>query len=362
MTSRRGPEPDDTGTTGTMREVARRAGVSVATVSRVANANYPVSAATRARVQKAMDDLGYVVNDNARTLAGTGSRMIVLVLNELVDPFFGYIARGVQLEAATSGRVCLVLTTGGDPRHELEAFELALGRRAEMVILVGGSRVDDAYVAAVRRQRQRLAANGTVLVLCGRPTVRGVDTPSVQYENEAGAFTLTDHLLRRGHRRILYLGGPAGLSTTDARVAGYRRALESYDVAVDESLVRIGAFGREWSRRTMAEVLESGLEFSAVFAGNDICAAGAYAAIKAAGLRIPDDLSVVGYDDVPVAVDLDPPLTTINVPLEQLGREAVRVGLAQTSAAGADPYAVDRTQSRLGVYLVERDSVATLRD
>lgn len=361
MTARRDPATDDPNTAGTMREVARRAGVSVATVSRVANGNYPVSAATRAKVQKAMDDLGYVVNDSARTLAGTGSRMIVLVLNEIVDPFFAYISRGVQQEAAASGRVCLLLTTGGDVRHELDAFELALGRRAEMVILVGGSRVDEAYATALRRQRQRLASNGTVLVLCGRPTVPGVDTPSVQYENEAGAFSLTDHLLRRGHRRILYLGGPTGLSTTEARVGGYRRALEAYGVEPDPELIRIGAFGREWSRRTMAEALASKLDFTAVFAANDICAAGAYAAIKEAGLRIPADLSVVGYDDVPVAVDLDPPLTTISVPLEQLGREAVRVGFAQTSSAGADPYAVDRTQSRLGVYLVERDSVAAPR-
>lgn len=352
MTARSAPSAS------TMREVAARAGVSVATVSRVANGNYPVSAATKERVRSAMQELGYVLDDNARALAGTGSRLIVLVLNELVDPFYGYIARGVQQEAAANGRACLVIATSGQVGSEDEAIDLAMGRRADMVILVGGSRVDDAYQRTIRRHHRRLADHGIRLVLCGRPTTDRGEVPSVQYENEAGAFMVTDHLLRRGHRRILYLGGPTGLSTTEARVNGYRRALHEHHLTPDDELIRIGQFGREWSRRTMLEVLDAEVDFTAVFAGNDICAAGVYAALKQRGLRIPDDLSVVGYDDVPLAVDLDPPLTTVNVPLEPLGREAVRLGL-MGDGVSADPFARDRSQARLGVYLVERDSVSS---
>lgn len=342
----------------TIYDVAKLADVSTATVSRVVNGNYPVSAATRAKVEKAMHELGYVVNAHARALAGTQTRLIGIVINEIVDPYFAYIARGVQLEAAAQGRLCLVCNTQGDEQQELGFIELLLEQRADVVILVGGV-IDDAdYERKMVARARQLEHAGSRLVLCGRPPLsKRAPIVRVQYDNEQGAFAITDQLLSAGHTKILYLGGPTRLSTTLARVRGFERAHAARGLTVDPQLISTGAFGRTWGYRHLHAAFDAGVHFTAVFCANDIVAAGAYQAIKERGLSIPDDISVVGYDDVPVAAELDPGLTTVRVPLEAMGREAVRAGLAQRSGT-SDPFAPDYATTSLGSYVIVRESVA----
>lgn len=342
----------------TISDVAARAGVSLATVSRVVNSNYPVASATRDRVERAIRDLGYVVNAHARALAGATNRTVGIIVNELVDPFFAYIARGVEHQARQSGRLCLVCCTRGDANAELAFIDLLHEQRADAVILVGGAYDDPRYASELARRARALHASGTTLVLCGRPPLGGdVPAATVEYDNEAGGYAVTDHLLHHGHRRILYLGGLPELSTTAARLAGHHRARRTRGLTPDPALVHTGSFGRDFGYRQLRTLLRSGPEFTAVSAANDLVAAGAYQAVLEQGLRIPEDISVVGYDDVPVARDLRPGLTTVHVPLEELGRAAVRLVVGDDS----DPQHAADQRIRIGTHVVVRGSVAPPR-
>ncbi|MFI5805229.1 LacI family DNA-binding transcriptional regulator [Streptomyces sp. NPDC051561] len=341
----------------TVTDVARLAGVSTATVSRVLNRNYPVATATRERVEAAMRELGYVVNAHARALAGVSGRTVGIIVNDVIDPFYAYIARGVEREATRGGRLCLICCTQGDPQRELAFIELMHERRADAVVVVGGSVADRGYTSELARRARELEADGSKLVLCGRPPL-GEPTPaaSVEYDNEGGAFAITDHLLTQGHERILYLGGPPRLSTTRDRLAGYRRALKLRGLEPDPQLAQPGAFSRQFGYRRMTELLREAPDFTAVFAANDIVAAGAAQALEEAGVRVPDDMSLVGYDDIPVAQELRPRLTTVHIPLEEMGRQAVRLAVG---GGDQDDWREPVSGAvRLGTHVVVRDSVA----
>ncbi|MET7350848.1 LacI family DNA-binding transcriptional regulator [Streptomyces mirabilis] len=370
----------------TIREVAERAGVSMATVSRVLSGNHPVPASTRARVLRAARDLDYVANAHARALVGGGRKMVAVVLRQVTSPFYAQVAEGVEAEAAARGWLCLVGTTGGDPGRELEFVQLMREEGAGLVILVGGVVEDDAYRERVAHYAQALASSGARLVLCGRPAP-DPDIPAlvVEFDNEAGARAITGHLLSAGHRRIVFLGGLPGNTALDARVAGYRAALAEHGLGPEAAHVVDCGLGRAAGHRAMTELLKEGgdlgpgdtatpdgdtldtatpgtatpgtatpdagpARFTAVFAGDDMVAAGALRAIADAGLRVPQDISVVGYNDIPLAEDFNPPLTTVRTPAEELGRAAVRIALRDPEhAAGA--------HHLLGTHIVVRDSV-----
>lgn len=375
----------------TIREVAERAGVSMATVSRVLSGNHPVPASTRARVLRAARDLDYVANAHARALVGGGRKMVAVVLRQVTSPFYAQVAEGVEAEAAARGWLCLVGTTGGDPGRELEFVQLMREEGARLVILVGGVVEDDAYRERVAHYAQALASAGARLVLCGRPAP-DPDIPAlvVEFDNEAGARAITGHLLSAGHRRIVFLGGLPGNTALDARVAGYRAALAEHGLGPEAAHVVDCGLGRAAGHRAMTELLKAGgvpgpgdtatpetatpdtatsgtatrdtanpgtatpdaapARFTAVFAGDDMVAAGALRAIADAGLRVPQDISVVGYNDIPLAEDFNPPLTTVRTPAEELGRAAVRIALRDPEhAAGA--------HHLLGTHIVVRDSV-----
>lgn len=342
--------------TVTMSDVAQQAGVSSATVSRVLNGNYPVAQSTRDAVKRAIDDLGYTANAHARALASSSTHSVGIIVNDLVDPFFSYIVRGVEQEAAATGRLCIVAASQGDVDREIELIDRMISQRTDAVIVVGGG-YDDASARRRMAERARtLAGIGSALVLCGRPSVgENVPTKIVGYDNEGGAFAVTEHLISQGHRRIVYLGGPVGLSTSVARLAGYRRAMQSHGFEVTPELVRQGAFGRRFGHAAMSELLDARLDVTAVFAANDLVAAGALDAMTAQGVRVPEDISLVGYDDIPQSSELTPKLTTVHVPLEDMGRESVRLALSRTDDAfgrHADGEII------VGTRLIVRESVA----
>ncbi|ANY10458.1 LacI family transcriptional regulator [Pseudonocardia sp. HH130630-07] len=344
--------------TATIVDVARQAAVSTATVSRVLNGNYPVAAGTRDRVLHAVDDLGYAANANARALVRAGSRTIGVVILEIVDPFFGYILRGVERATTSSNRVAMVASTGGDPERKIELLDRMTEQRADAVILVGGSHSDRSYQRRLADRARTLDRMGSVLVLCGHPPMPStIPARCATYDNEGGAFAATEHLLAHGHRHIVHLAGPSGLSTSDDRVDGYRRALRARGVEPIRDLVRPGRYNRVSGYHRTQAMLAEGLHFTAVFAGNDGVAAGVYDALDEAGLSVPGDVSIVGYDDTPESTELRPRLTTVHVPLEEMGREAVRV-----ATESADSYSRQQSGTvMLGTYLVPRDSVAAPR-
>jgi LacI family transcriptional regulator len=335
-----------------IKDVAARAGVSMATVSRVLSGDYPVAAPTRARVQRAVRELDYVVNAHARALHGATSKVVALVVADVVTPFFARIAAGVEEEATKANRLCLVCTTHADADRELGVVMLMREQRADAVILAGGVVENDDYRERMRRYAHGLEDAGSRLVLCARPSL-GPDFPAitVEYENVGGAHAAATHLLTAGHRKILMVAGPVGLTTSDQRVEGYRTALAAYGQPVDPALINHGPWGRDEGYRRIRALLESGPEFTAIFAGNDGVAAGAMAALRETGRRVPEDISIVGYDDVPSAADFNPPLTTVRVPQEELGRTAVKLAMQRGGGASA------REHVMLGTHLVVRGTV-----
>ena len=347
------PRRADPGTRrATIRDVASAAGVSIATVSRVMGGTYPSSPATRNRVMRAVRDLDYVANAHARALSGTTTKTIAIVLNSVVSPYYAHVAQGVQTQAAQHGRLCLIATTAGDPDRELAAVHLMRQERADAVILVGNVVANDDYRQRMSEYAHALASAGSRLVLCGRPPL-APDVPAivVEFDNAGGARALTSHLLSAGHERILYLGHRPGYTTSEGRIAGYRDALAAFGVPHDPALEVDGTLERAEGYRMMKRRLADGApDFTAVFAANDLVAAGARQALLERGLRVPDDISLVGYDDLPPAEDIG--LTTVHVPHEELGRTAVRLALERESGSAAEPVHV-----LLGTHIVVRSSV-----
>ncbi|MBM7169358.1 LacI family DNA-binding transcriptional regulator [Streptomyces sp. G44] len=342
----------------TIRDVAARAGVSVATVSRVLAGNYPTSTASRAKVLRAVKDLDYVANAHARALAGAGRKTIAVLMLDVVGAFYAQVAQGVEMEAAQHGRLTLVASTGSDTARELALVQMMREQAAEAVVLVGGVTQDDEYRRRMARYAEVLAAAGSRLVLCGRPApAHDVPALVVEYDNEAGAHAVTSHLLGAGHRRIALIGYQPGNTTGEDRLAGYLRALADHGVERDEALLHGVGFGQNHGYRAMRDLLERAdgtPDFTAVFAGDDRAAAAAITALREYGLRVPRDMSVVGYNDDPVAGDITPGLTTVHIPAEEMGRTAVRRALSGAPRTGQERHV-------LGTHIVVRESVRAVR-
>ncbi|GKQ36139.1 LacI family DNA-binding transcriptional regulator [Streptomyces sp. A012304] len=335
----------------TIRDVAAKAGVSVATVSRTLAGNYPVSTETRERVMAAVESLHYVVNVHAKALSGRVAGPIALVLKDITGPSLAHVAAGVEQEASGRGRLSLVCSTKGDTGREDDLVQLMREQHAAAVILVGGTVPDDAYHQRMADYAKALASAGSRLVLCGRPPLpKGVPATVVDYDNRGGAFQATAHLLTGGHRRVLFLSGAPGFSSAEERRLGHRDALRAHGVPYAEELDTSGDYTRKSGYLRTREALRANVGFTAVFAGSDVVALGALAALREAGLRVPGDVSVVGFDDVPFAADLTPALTTVRVPYEELGRTAVRLALEREVGHTSDDHVVLSTQ------LVIRDS------
>ena len=333
----------------TIREVAAHAGVSVATVSRVLNGTYAAPPATRERVLRAVAELEYVASANARQLAAP-SGLIALVVNDITAPFFMTVASGVEEQAAADGRVCLVCSTRGSSARELAMVNLMRRRGAEAVVLVGGTAESPEHLAGLADRAAALRRDGGRLVLCGRAW-RGPAAPVlvVDYDVEAGAFAATNHLLSAGHTRVAHLAGPGAYRVAGRRAEGYRRALRAHGLAPDPELLVEGDLTRRQATLAARRLLTE-TDATAVFAANDLSAAGVFAAARELGRRVPEELSVVGFDDIPLAEDLVPRLTTVHVPQRELGRVAARLALREDTGE-AEPVV-------LGTHVVVRDSVA----
>ncbi|MFJ9250585.1 LacI family DNA-binding transcriptional regulator [Streptomyces sp. NPDC101776] len=335
----------------TIRDVAVQAGVSVATVSRALAGNYPVSQATRARVMAAVESLHYVVNVHAKALSGGVAGPIAMVLQDITGPSLAHVAAGVEQEAAARGRLSLVCVTHNDRDREDALVQLMREQHAAAVVLVGGAVMDDAYHERMAEYARVLDAAGSRLVLCGRPPLTSsLPVTVVDYDNRGGAFQAMDHILGMGHRRVLFLGGNPLMSSAEQRRTGYRQALRAHGVPYAEELDVSGLYTRASGYQRTRAALQEGPDFTAIFAGTDMVAVGALAALREAGLTVPGDVSLVGFDDVPFATDLTPALTTIRVPYEELGRTAVRLALERDPSL-ADDHVVLSTQ------LVIRQSV-----
>jgi LacI family transcriptional regulator len=332
----------------TLSDVAARAGVSPATVSRVLNGNYPVADATRRRVEKAVRDLDYVVNAHARALLHATSGLVGVIVNDIADPFFGTIARGIQVTAAEMRRLVVLCVSSGDPSAEFAYIEVLRRQRADVVILVGAAPEDASYRREMAAHARGLRAQGARLVLCGRPAPNAhTAAASVSFDDLGGARALASHVVSSGHAAIAYVAGPEGRTTGTVRRDAFVRGLAECGVSLDPALVVAGDFSRQSGFDAVRRLLASGASFTAVCCANDLMALGAMAALREAGLRVPEDVSVTGVDDVPAAQDVG--LTTLRLPLEEAGRRSL--ALAFSGQDFGSPVV-------LATELVVRESVA----
>ncbi|MFF8945289.1 LacI family DNA-binding transcriptional regulator [Streptomyces sp. NPDC014864] len=321
--------------TVTLADVAARAQVSPATVSRVLNGNYPVAATTRERVLKAVDELDYVLNGPASALAAATSDLVGILVNDIADPFFGIMASAIQSEIGGPGgraggeRLAVVCNTGGCPERELTYLTLLQRQRAAAVVLTGGAIEDASHTAAMTAKLRRLADAGTTVVLCGRPPAPDTDAVALAFDNRGGARQLTDHLIGLGHRQLGYLAGPEERTTTRHRLEGHRAALAAAGIEEDPRRTVYGRYDRRSGYEAMLELLRRDVTLTAVVAANDSVALGACAALRDSGLRIPEDVSVAGFDDLPFSVDAVASLTTVRLPLAEAGARAGRIAMGR---------------------------------
>jgi LacI family transcriptional regulator len=337
--------------TTTIADVAARAGVSPATVSRVLNGNYPVAGATRDRVMRAVVELEYEVNGPARALAAATSDLVGVLVNDIADPFFGILASAAQTEIALGRKLAVVCNTAGSPEAELTYLTLLRRQRAAGVVLTGSAVEGDEHAAALTERLTRLAADGTRVVLCGRPAPTGHTDPqggeptgitTLAFANREGARRLTAHLTGLGHRRIGYVAGPAGRTTTVERLAGHRAALAGAGLGDHgQHLVVHGDYTRESGRLAALGLLKRAPDLTAVVAANDTVALGVCAGVRELGLRVPQDISVTGFDDLPFSVDASPALTTVRLPLREAGARAGRLVMGREPAPAGGVATID---------------------
>ncbi len=299
----------------TIFDVAREANVSYSTVSRVIN-NKGVSAEKRERVLRAMAELGYVANLQARRLAGGKSHIIGLLVHSLTVEYFGEIARGVDDELAAVQYDLMLYTTHRRKGRE-SAYVTRLTRNLVDGLLLVLPRNAEAYLETLRQRRFP-----HVLV-----DHQGVDfeAPSVGATNWQGGYDGTRYLIELGHRRIGFITGDMTIRCARDRLDGYKQALSDAGLPIDPALICAGDFFQPRGRLCANELLDLAQPPTAIFASNDVSAFGVMEAVRSRGLRIPDDVSVLGFDDIPQAAQVHPALTTVRQPLAEMGRVAVQL-------------------------------------
>jgi LacI family transcriptional regulator len=313
----------------TLNDVARLAGVSTMTVSRVINDSGYASVETRARVNRAIAELGYMPNALARQLRSKRTKTIALVVTDIANPFFTTIARGVEDAARLKGYAVMFCNTDESVAEEIDYVRVLIQRRVDGVLLVPATDSSGSL--------ELLRKHGLPVVVLDR-RLSGGQVDGVRADSEAGAHLAVRHLIELGHSCIAVLTGPESVSTAADRVAGYRRALADEGIPVDDQLVVFGEFNEASGHEMTERILAATPRPTAIFAGNNFIAFGAIQALREASLAVPDDMSIVVFDDLPQGWVLDPFLTVVSQPAYEIGRQAAELMLERLAGdAPADP-------------------------
>lgn len=299
--------------TPTIRRVAKLAGVSTATVSRTLARPEKVSQATRDKVLEAVRATGFVPNQQAVDFRRQATHNIVLLVRDITNPFYLEIYRGIEELAFANGYCVLMGDAGYDDTRVMRYVDMVRTRQADGLILMTGWLPDT------------LPETGLPTTVVALELMPGSELPAVAVDNRAGARIAVEHLLALGHRRIAHVAGPARLVMSTDRHQGYLDALTAAGIAEDPALVLPGDFHFASGEAAIRTLRQSGADYTAVFCSNDEMAVGAINALRADGLRVPQDVSVVGFDDMDYALSSDPPLTTVRQPRREIGRQAMQM-------------------------------------
>jgi DNA-binding LacI/PurR family transcriptional regulator len=311
-----------------IKDIAQAANVTPGTVSRALRDSPRVNPETKKRIQQLADDMGYTPDARARSLVMGRTQTIGVVVTTITDPFIGTMVQMIESAAYEQGYTVVLVSSNDIPEREIEAVQMLQSRRVDGVI-VASSRVGALYQERLDQLRVPVVLINSLAEHSGQYTI------SVSVDNQHGGYQATNHLIQKGHRRIAYVTAPADRNDSMERMAGYRNALAEAGIAYDPSLVVQGTGRAGGGKRALPVLLSLDDAPSAVFCYNDMTAIGLMSAACDAGLSVPHDLAVVGFDDIAFAQLAHPSLTTIAQPVDRLGRGAVEIVLAFLSDDGS---------------------------
>jgi len=296
----------------TLLDVARAAGVSASTVSRILNGTAKVADAKRLKVLEAIKALNFTPNHMAQNLKSGNSMTIGIVVQDISSPFFDEALRGVDDGLKGTGYTSVIVSGHWNAEEEEDRIRLLLARKVDGIILLSG-RISDETVLRFSSRRPIVS------------TGRSMQTKSAigfKIDNEYGAWMAVNHLIGLGHRRIAFVSGPVDHSDAEDRLKGYERALTEANIAIDRKLIAEGNFHEACGLNAVNHLFEMRQQFTAIFAANDLSAYGVRLGLYRKGIRVPEDISLVGFDDLPGSAYTAPPLTTIRQPMYDMGRIA----------------------------------------
>lgn len=331
-------------------DVAERAGVSLATASRALAGREGVSEQVANHVREIARDLGYVANLHARTLAGGSTSSVGLIVHQIDDPYFSEIAGGVLQIAGEQDLMVQITHSGRDPQRELKQIRHLIAQRVGVIIVAGSGYIDPRLQADTKAELTAFQESGGRVAVIGR---HFLSADAVLPDNEAGGQVITEHVLSLGHRRIAVAAGTERLTTVVDRLAGVAAALKAEGLALADLPVVQTDFTRDGGRVAAERILDEHPDTTAILALNDAMAIGVLHTLRARRIAVPDQVSVAGFDDVSVAADLAPSLTTVRLPMGEMGQLALSMALKPRSSR-------PRRKST-GHALIVRDSTGPVR-
>jgi LacI family transcriptional regulator len=313
----------------TIHDVARRAGVAPITVSRVINNSGYYSQEILERVEAAISELGYVPNTLARSLRSKRTNTLALVLTDITNPFFTTLARGVEDTASDAGFTVIFCNTDESQAEEQKYLHVLVQKQVDGILLVPSRSTADS-IEFIHKH------NTPVVVLDRR--VPNAQTDVVRADSQGGAYQLTRLLLGLGHRHVAILSGPRDVSTAEDRVAGYQQAMAEAGIPEAEKLVCYGAFTQESGYEMVKQALTATPQLTALFAANNFIGIGALKALQDLGLRVPEDIALVAFDDLPPALVTFPFFTLAAQPAYEMGKKATELLLSRLAGEASGPY------------------------
>jgi len=326
----------------TLDDIARISGYSKSTVSRALRGDMSVKSKTREKIEKTAKRLGYTPNIIARSLRSRKTCTIGVVIADICNPFFPNVVRGIEDAAREKGYHIILCNTDEEYEKEKEAIETLVQKRVDgLLIAPAQKRFDDLL---------ELKRKDIPFVLIGRH-FDPIQMDYVVSDDVRGAFIATDYLIKKGHKRILFINGPSYISSAKERMMGYKKAFSENELKFDEKLIKEGALKMEDGYRITKEMLASKLDFTAIFAYSDLVAFGIIKALKEKKYKIPNDVAVVGYDNINLGFSAELPLTTVHIPKYELGTEGMKLLVTKINTQMDEPQKVV-----LKTKLIIRDS------